>query len=150
MTTSTLCLSSPPIRSPARSLSIWELKSAKSEGKEILLRILIFKLTITSRLTMSMVQIALSRQYMRTLLDKQWFQYWRATTRQFWPTGKRGPAKLTQWRALNTLPTIPKGGSFPDLWRKYSDIYRMAPIKARLSWSELLTCKYTMKTFLIC
>lgn len=145
-----LCLSSLLIRNLALYRSTWGLKSVRLEGKGILLRILIFKLTITSHLTMSMVQTALSNQYMRTLPAKQWFQYWKATMRRFWPMDRQGRARLTQWRGLNILLMIRREGSFPDRWRKYSDISRMGPIKARLSWSELLTCKFIMKTYLTC
>jgi hypothetical protein len=65
---------------------------------------------------------------MKTLLDKLYYQFLRVIMLLFWHMDRQVLVRLTLWKASNIARMILKEVLYPDLWKRYSDSFKMAPV----------------------
>ena len=137
--TSAALFKSPPIISPAQSLSILVQKSMRQNVKGTWMPTLTYVFGRVSHSITSMIWTLLRRTYMKTLPNRRSGVCLRVTMRQFWPMVRRELVRHTRWRVLSTLLGTRKEVSSPVPWRRSSGSSRCSPLKTVPLWLEPVT-----------
>lgn len=122
----------------------------KERNKRILKWIHIYVFGKHLHLTMFMMKTQLRNSFMRTQPNKQSFLSWRDTMQLFWLMDRQEQERLIPWRDSSTMLVILKEVLFLEVWKRSSDSYRCNQVIILHSWWGHHTCKYIMKSYLIC
>ena len=68
---------------------------------------------------------------------------------QYWIMDRQELEKPTPWKVSSTTWAIHREVSFQEAWRKYLSSFRLNRARIQHLWSELVTYRYTMKSFQI-